>query len=103
MSVEFQIGRDHPLVTLVAMIAPSPDWFVGVHDLGLIESGDWVDEMTVDLLALRRRHRQRHHLSGAQLRHRAPRAHPVVSRARPWSPGALEAPFGTLTFVRLPS
>jgi hypothetical protein len=40
----FEVGRERPLVTLVSMIAPSPDWFVGVHDLSLIESGDWVSE-----------------------------------------------------------
>jgi hypothetical protein len=31
------------------MIAPSPDWFVGVYGLNLIRNGDWVNEMTVDL------------------------------------------------------
>lgn len=45
----FEIGRDRALVTLVSMIAPSPDWFVGVHDLSLIEGGDWVAERTVVL------------------------------------------------------
>lgn len=45
--LEFQIGRDHPLVTLVTMVAPSPDWFVGVHGLSLVESGDWVAEKVV--------------------------------------------------------
>jgi len=45
----FEIGRDRPLVTLVSMIAPSPDWFVGVHDLSLIEGGDWVAERTAVL------------------------------------------------------
>ncbi len=33
--------RDFPLVTLVSMIAPSPDWFVGVDSLTMIESGQW--------------------------------------------------------------
>jgi len=31
-SLEFEIERDQPLVTLVSMIAPSPDWFTGVHE-----------------------------------------------------------------------
>jgi hypothetical protein len=43
-SFEFDVDRDQPLVTLVTMIAPSPDWFVGVHDLSLIEGGDWAAE-----------------------------------------------------------
>ncbi|HSD27817.1 MAG TPA: spondin domain-containing protein [Vicinamibacteria bacterium] len=48
-TLEFEIGRDRPLVTLVSMIAPSPDWFVGVHDLSLLENGDWVAERAVTL------------------------------------------------------
>ena len=32
------------------MVAPSPDWFVGVSGLDLIESGNWVADKTVTLL-----------------------------------------------------
>jgi hypothetical protein len=33
------------------MIAPSPDWFVGVHDLPLIGAdGEWVDSLSIELL-----------------------------------------------------
>ena len=49
VSLEFEISRDFPLVTLVSMIAPSPDWFVGVHDLSLLDAGDWFEERTVEL------------------------------------------------------
>jgi hypothetical protein len=48
-SLEFEITRDFPLVTLVTMVAPSPDWFVGVSGLSLIESGGWVAEKVVFL------------------------------------------------------
>ncbi|HVY71173.1 MAG TPA: spondin domain-containing protein [Verrucomicrobiae bacterium] len=41
--------RDYPLVTLVSMIAPSPDWFVGVDSLSLIEDGQWVASKEVTL------------------------------------------------------
>ena len=41
--------RDFPLVTLVSMIAPSPDWFVGVDSLNLIENGQWVTNKVVTL------------------------------------------------------
>lgn len=41
--------RDYPLVTLVSMIAPSPDWFVGVDSLNMIENGQWITNMTVTL------------------------------------------------------
>ena len=45
----FQIAASHPLVSLVSMIAPSPDWFVGVHDLSLVENGAWINSLTVEL------------------------------------------------------
>jgi hypothetical protein len=48
-SLEFEVSRDFPLVTLVSMIAPSPDWFVGVHDLDLLADGGWTAERTVEL------------------------------------------------------
>jgi hypothetical protein len=41
--------RDYSLVTLCSMIAPSPDWFVGVDSLNLIEAGQWVTNKTVTL------------------------------------------------------
>lgn len=49
VSLTFTITETYPLVTLVSMIAPSPDWFVGVHDLDLYEGGMWADEVVVDL------------------------------------------------------
>jgi len=44
--------RDFPLVTLVSMIAPSPDWFVGVDSLNLIEDGRWVTNKVVTLYGM---------------------------------------------------
>jgi len=55
-------SRDFSLVTLVSMLAPSPDWFVGVSGLDLIENGDWVAEKVVCPAALGRGHGQRSHL-----------------------------------------
>ena len=41
---------DYPLITLVTMIAPSPDWFVGVSGLSLMdEFGQWVEELEFTL------------------------------------------------------
>ena len=51
VSLEFKGSKNYPLVTLVTMIAPSPDWFVGVDSLNLIENGSFVDEKTVVLYA----------------------------------------------------
>jgi hypothetical protein len=48
-AVSFSIDRAHPLVTLTSMVAPSPDWFVGVRNLPLLERGRWVSRKTVNL------------------------------------------------------
>jgi hypothetical protein len=47
-SLDFEVSVGYPLVTLVTMVAPSPDWFVGVSGLSLLENGAWV-EKSVDL------------------------------------------------------
>jgi Spondin_N len=48
-SLEFEVSVDYPLVSLVTMVAPSPDWFVGVSGLSLLENGDWVPDRTIEL------------------------------------------------------
>ncbi len=49
-SLTVTLSTDHPRVTLVTMIAPSPDWFVGVSGLPLLDSGGaWRSSVEVDL------------------------------------------------------
>lgn len=49
----FDVQTEYPLVTLVTMIAPSPDWFAGVSGLSLLDgNGQWVEELTVTLYPL---------------------------------------------------
>jgi hypothetical protein len=48
-TLTFTADTGYPLVTLVSMIAPSPDWFVGVHGLSLRENGAWAPEVTAEL------------------------------------------------------
>ena len=44
----FRVDSSHPLVSVIARIAPSPDWFVGVHDVSLCnESGHWIQEKII--------------------------------------------------------
>ena len=52
--LDLTVTEDRPLATVVSMIAPSPDWFVGVDGLDLREpasaSGDgWADRVVVTL------------------------------------------------------
>ena len=49
-STTLRVTPQHSRVTLVTMVAPSPDWFVGVDSLNLLENGVWVDK-TVELYA----------------------------------------------------
>jgi len=45
----FEIIPHYPLVTVTAMLAPSPDWFVGTRGLALLDNDRWVDSLIVDL------------------------------------------------------
>lgn len=47
--VTFTVTQDCPLVSVVSMVAPSPDWFVGVSGLSLLEDGGWVEQKVVEL------------------------------------------------------
>ena len=47
--VEFDISLEFPLVTLVSMVGPSPDLFVGVSGLPLVVDGQWVEEQVIDI------------------------------------------------------
>ena len=47
---DIRVTDDHPLLTLVSMIGPSPDWFVGVSGLSLLDGvGRWRSQHSVDL------------------------------------------------------
>lgn len=46
VTTTFKISKQFPLVTMVAMIAPSPDWFVGVRNVQLYSNGKWVPTIT---------------------------------------------------------
>ncbi len=48
-TVEFDVTTAFPSVTLVTMVAPSPDWFVGVSALPLLVNGEWRTEVVVEL------------------------------------------------------
>ena len=44
------VTNEHPLITLLSMIGPSPDWFVGVSGRSLLDmQGDWESLLEVDL------------------------------------------------------
>ena len=45
-SMTLTVDEATPLLTVVSMLAPSPDWFVGVHGLDLRPNGAWAGSET---------------------------------------------------------
>jgi len=51
MVATVRVDPAHPLVSVVNMIAPSPDWFTGASDVNLANDGAWITRRTVTLYA----------------------------------------------------
>jgi hypothetical protein len=47
----FEVDAAHPMVSIAAMIAPSPDWCAVAADVALFENGEWVAKKTLPLEA----------------------------------------------------
>ena len=44
------VSSDYPLLTLASMVAPSPDWFVGVNGYSLLDGGgSWKNNVVLDM------------------------------------------------------
>ena len=96
-SLEFEVSSSHSLVTLVSMVAPSPDWFVGVRGLDLMPEGEWLAKSTRELLVY-----DSGTDSGPSFSSRNDNTHP----AEPISlldefPFENAPPLGTFTFTRI--
>ena len=49
-SITFKVNKSHPYLSIVSMLAPSPDWFIGVNSLNLMdENNKWITEKIIDL------------------------------------------------------
>ena len=48
---QFTVDRRYSMVSLVGMMAPSPDWFFGVSGVELAAGGQWVPRITVEVYA----------------------------------------------------
>lgn len=49
VTLSFDVDEELPFLTLVSMIAPSPDWFVGVDGIALREGECWAPRIELDL------------------------------------------------------
>lgn len=100
VTIEFDAARSFPLVTLVSMVAPSPDWFVGVTGLALYENGAWAQEREVALPAWDAGTDGGVTFAASD----AVTAPPgLITRivTAPLAPGGPVTPLGTFTFTRL--
>ncbi len=100
VNLTFEISMAHPLVSLTSMIAPSPDWFVGVHDLNLFANGSWASELVVPLFPY-----DAGTDDGATYTSANSASNPAVGISRitgaPLSVGGSVPPLGTFTFIRV--
>lgn len=48
-SIVFKTSEQFPLVSAISMIANSPDWFIGIRDVNLMEDGKWIDRKEFSL------------------------------------------------------
>ncbi len=49
LSMEFDVTLAFPHVSLVTMVAPSPDWFLGVYDFPLVGADGWYQAVEKEL------------------------------------------------------
>ena len=48
ISLNIDVNKENPSVTLATMLAPSPDWYVAVVDVNLFENESFVKEKTIN-------------------------------------------------------
>ena len=53
MDIAVEVTQDFPYVSIITMIAPSPDWFTGIMKTSLCDSstGKWMDSLNIDKLS----------------------------------------------------
>ena len=50
ITVEVNVNTKHPSISLATMIAPSPDWYLAVVNINLLENEKFVDEKSITAL-----------------------------------------------------
>ena len=48
ITVEIEVNKQNPSITLATMIAPSPDWYIAVVNVNLFEGNEFVSNKTID-------------------------------------------------------
>lgn len=48
--MDILVSEDFPLISVVSMVAPSPDWFIGIDSFSFLDvSNNWKDSVTIDM------------------------------------------------------
>lgn len=50
VKMNIYVDGENPSITIVSMIAPSPDWYIGVVGLSLLENNAFVESKTVEAI-----------------------------------------------------
>jgi Spondin_N len=50
-TITIYCNSNYPLFSCMSMLAPTPDWFLGIHDFSLKQGDGWVSDSTVNLFA----------------------------------------------------
>lgn len=94
-----RVDAAHPFVSLVAMIAPSPDWFTGAANVNLMENGQWAESRTLELQAWDSGGDDGTTYKAAD-RNLDPKQPTTPSRSRHFVINGRSVPVATVTFVR---
>ncbi len=100
VSVNFTATQAFGLVTITSMLAPSPDWFVGLNSLVLFKHNRWADEIVVVVEPF-----DAGTDSGASYASANTDTNPAEAITQivgfPFLNGAEQAPLGTFTITRI--
>lgn len=94
-----RVNAAHPLVSFVAMIAPSPDWFAGAAGVNLMEDGGWAASRTLHLMAYDAGSDDGATYKAAD-RDNAPKKPTMMATTRHFAPGGTPVPVATVTLTR---
>ena len=48
--IDVEVTENFPKVSIITMVAPSPDWFIGIDSLDMCDDGTWRESMNVTML-----------------------------------------------------
>lgn len=48
-TLEIELDQDHPLLSAVSMLAPSPDWFIAANNVEVFKDGRWLEEIQLTM------------------------------------------------------